>query len=139
MLMRPSPSAETSRPLLPSLRFFTRAGDRTRTGDVQLGKLAFYQLNYAREKPTAEPSNARRTACQISPADGPNERAAQRFRWERRTPAKPAEATDRASAFPPENARRHAQLVAPLQNTRLRARGIATIATKQYAEHRRSA
>ncbi len=24
------------------------AGDRTRTGDVQLGKLAFYQLNYAR-------------------------------------------------------------------------------------------
>src|SRR5689334_9173971 len=26
-----------------------RAGDRTRTGDVQLGKLAFYQLNYARE------------------------------------------------------------------------------------------
>jgi hypothetical protein len=27
----------------------TRAGDRTRTGDVQLGKLAFYQLNYARE------------------------------------------------------------------------------------------
>ena len=28
---------------------FERAGDRTRTGDVQLGKLAFYQLNYARE------------------------------------------------------------------------------------------
>src|SRR6185369_16738433 len=28
-----------------------RAGDRTRTGDVQLGKLAFYQLNYARELP----------------------------------------------------------------------------------------
>jgi hypothetical protein len=27
---------------------FDRAGDRTRTGDVQLGKLAFYQLNYAR-------------------------------------------------------------------------------------------
>ena len=26
-----------------------RAGDRTRTGDVQLGKLAFYQLNYARK------------------------------------------------------------------------------------------
>jgi hypothetical protein len=25
-----------------------RAGDRARTGDVQLGKLAFYQLNYAR-------------------------------------------------------------------------------------------
>ena len=24
------------------------AGDRARTGDVQLGKLAFYQLNYAR-------------------------------------------------------------------------------------------
>ncbi len=27
-----------------------RAGDRTRTGDVQLGKLAFYQLNYARRQ-----------------------------------------------------------------------------------------
>jgi hypothetical protein len=29
-----------------------KAGDRTRTGDVQLGKLAFYQLNYARDKDT---------------------------------------------------------------------------------------
>ena len=29
-------------------RHLLRAGDRTRTGDVQLGKLAFYQLNYAR-------------------------------------------------------------------------------------------
>src|SRR6185312_2268873 len=29
-----------------------RAGDRTRTGDVQLGKLAFYQLNYARNSET---------------------------------------------------------------------------------------
>ena len=28
--------------------FSSGAGDRTRTGDVQLGKLAFYQLNYAR-------------------------------------------------------------------------------------------
>jgi hypothetical protein len=28
---------------------FAQAGDRTRTGDVQLGKLAFYQLNYARD------------------------------------------------------------------------------------------
>ena len=28
---------------------FSQAGDRTRTGDVQLGKLAFYQLNYARD------------------------------------------------------------------------------------------
>ena len=28
---------------------FQRAGDGTRTHDVQLGKLAFYQLNYARE------------------------------------------------------------------------------------------
>ena len=28
---------------------FARAGDGTRTHDVQLGKLAFYQLNYARE------------------------------------------------------------------------------------------
>src|SRR5256714_11414550 len=53
MLVRPSPSDETSRPSLPSLRFFTRAGDRTRTGDVQLGKLAFYQLNYARSSNAA--------------------------------------------------------------------------------------
>jgi hypothetical protein len=30
----------------------SRAGDRTRTGDVQLGKLAFYQLNYARSATT---------------------------------------------------------------------------------------
>src|SRR4051812_36378643 len=28
--------------------FLSRAGDGTRTHDVQLGKLAFYQLNYAR-------------------------------------------------------------------------------------------
>jgi hypothetical protein len=35
-----------------------RAGDRTRTGDVQLGKLAFYQLNYAREM-SATPSTPR--------------------------------------------------------------------------------
>ena len=50
MPIKPSPTAETSRPFLPSLRCFigARAGDRTRTGDVQLGKLAFYQLNYAR-------------------------------------------------------------------------------------------
>ena len=31
------------------IRNCDRAGDRTRTGDVQLGKLAFYQLNYARD------------------------------------------------------------------------------------------
>jgi hypothetical protein len=31
------------------LKHFERAGDGTRTHDVQLGKLAFYQLNYARE------------------------------------------------------------------------------------------
>ena len=37
------------RPLLISYRTMTyRAGDGTRTHDVQLGKLAFYQLNYAR-------------------------------------------------------------------------------------------
>jgi hypothetical protein len=33
------------------------AGDRTRTGDVQLGKLAFYQLNYARDPARAGASN----------------------------------------------------------------------------------
>ena len=31
------------------INHFQRAGDGTRTHDVQLGKLAFYQLNYARE------------------------------------------------------------------------------------------
>src|SRR5687767_13522248 len=31
------------------LHCFQRAGDGTRTRDVQLGKLAFYQLNYARK------------------------------------------------------------------------------------------
>src|SRR5687768_13545559 len=35
--------------LMPSRAGIERAGDRTRTGDVQLGKLAFYQLNYARD------------------------------------------------------------------------------------------
>ena len=36
-------------PMETAVRVVIRAGDRTRTGDVQLGKLAFYQLNYARE------------------------------------------------------------------------------------------
>ena len=31
-----------------ALRLITRAGDRTRTGDPQLGKLMLYQLSYAR-------------------------------------------------------------------------------------------
>ncbi len=35
----------------------SRAGDRTRTGDVQLGKLAFYQLNYARSAGRADKRN----------------------------------------------------------------------------------
>ena len=30
------------------LLFFHRAGDRGRTGDVQLGKLTLYQLSYSR-------------------------------------------------------------------------------------------
>jgi hypothetical protein len=43
------PPNTARRPLLSySLPETYRAGDRTRTGDVQLGKLAFYQLNYAR-------------------------------------------------------------------------------------------
>ena len=41
--------AEFGRPCVQLLESaINRAGDRTRTGDVQLGKLAFYQLNYAR-------------------------------------------------------------------------------------------
>ncbi len=35
--------------VLTNFKNFQGAGDRTRTGDVQLGKLAFYQLNYARD------------------------------------------------------------------------------------------
>ena len=45
-----APSAQERRRLGDHCRKGTyRAGDRARTGDVQLGKLAFYQLNYARE------------------------------------------------------------------------------------------
>jgi hypothetical protein len=42
--------SQDEKPIFASHCFSTifRAGDRTRTGDVQLGKLAFYQLNYAR-------------------------------------------------------------------------------------------
>ena len=39
------------------------AGDGTRTHDVQLGKLAFYQLNYARVTWSIPP-----TSCQVQPA-----------------------------------------------------------------------
>jgi hypothetical protein len=39
----------------PSVVDLPGAGDRTRTGDVQLGKLAFYQLNYARDVLTPTP------------------------------------------------------------------------------------
>jgi hypothetical protein len=53
------------------------AGDRTRTGDVQLGKLAFYQLNYAREvvrgAPTLElaivPRKSQRSGLNRRPLD----------------------------------------------------------------------
>jgi hypothetical protein len=34
--------------------YFTKAGDRTRTGDIQLGKLALYQLSYARRRVNGE-------------------------------------------------------------------------------------
>ncbi len=38
------------KPLIPwRATFFLKAGDRTRTGDPQLGKLMLYQLSYARE------------------------------------------------------------------------------------------
>ena len=45
-----APNPDDSEPFATSCSSCTllRAGDRTRTGDVQLGKLAFYQLNYAR-------------------------------------------------------------------------------------------
>ena len=46
----------------------SRAGDRTRTGDVQLGKLAFYQLNYARE-PLAACAKSHRSGLNRRPLD----------------------------------------------------------------------
>ena len=66
-----------------------RAGDRTRTGDVQLGKLAFYQLNYAREWQTSsvspfepqanEPrSVAARSCYRFAPSERPPRRCRRR-------------------------------------------------------------
>ena len=53
-----SPGARLRAGALDLLRLkIVRAGDRTRTGDVQLGKLAFYQLNYAR---VCEPRSRRK-------------------------------------------------------------------------------
>jgi hypothetical protein len=46
---------------------FQRAGDRTRTGDVQLGKLAFYQLNYARKPYGTMRYNRRPTSTSTAP------------------------------------------------------------------------
>jgi hypothetical protein len=43
-----------------------RAGDRTRTGDVQLGKLAFYQLNYARRRGAKRPVASARSGCALA-------------------------------------------------------------------------
>jgi hypothetical protein len=45
------------------------AGDGTRTHDVQLGKLAFYQLNYARKVMCRE-NLAPSEGSQKPPADG---------------------------------------------------------------------
>ena len=39
---------------------FTGAGNRTRTGDLHLGKVAFYQLNYARKRLNNSPVLFRR-------------------------------------------------------------------------------
>ena len=52
---------------------YMRAGDRTRTGDVQLGKLAFYQLNYARVlyRITPRPSPGKVSALPLSPKTPP--------------------------------------------------------------------
>ena len=44
------------------------AGDGTRTHDVQLGKLAFYQLNYARSdaKDTAREKSGQDAVCHLT-------------------------------------------------------------------------
>ena len=47
-----------------------RAGDRTRTGDVQLGKLAFYQLNYAREVGTSVPAPKWKSSNPLEGSEG---------------------------------------------------------------------
>jgi hypothetical protein len=39
---RPAPAPESAFVTSCLFSYFQRAGDRTRTGDVQLGKLAFY-------------------------------------------------------------------------------------------------
>ena len=49
---------------------FRRAGDRTRTGDVQLGKLAFYQLNYARKRTARRRKRRRPRAIGLLTDDG---------------------------------------------------------------------
>ena len=60
-ILHPSPARKRNAGILADSRrrpwcYCIRAGDRTRTGDVQLGKLAFYQLNYARDLPISEPA-----------------------------------------------------------------------------------
>jgi hypothetical protein len=56
------------RPIFISSCFTTRfrAGDRARTGDVQLGKLAFYQLNYARTGGAKRPVASARSRCTLA-------------------------------------------------------------------------
>ncbi len=51
------------------MSYTIRAGDRTRTGDVQLGKLAFYQLNYARVPPTHPSPKTSKSEADPQPND----------------------------------------------------------------------
>ena len=37
--------------------FFYKAGDRARTGNIQLGRLTLYQLSYTRNPPAGEPQS----------------------------------------------------------------------------------
>ncbi len=50
----------------------SKAGDRTRTGDPQLGKLMLYQLSYARDGRKSKSA----VAVRVDPVPGPKKPAA---------------------------------------------------------------
>ena len=68
---------------------FQRAGDRARTGDVQLGKLAFYQLNYARVPINYPPNPKRSTSCGAAPSAPTARRALSPYLTSRATASAP--------------------------------------------------
>ncbi len=53
-------------------RPFFEAGDRIRTGDLNLGKVALYQLSYARKPPRCDAGRAKKGAGRETDSDGAN-------------------------------------------------------------------